>query len=126
MNEADVLSRIEFGVASWAFDFGGLLESVFVLVFREYSGEAHRLVGYLGLLHHELQRDVVDGLLVHNAVVFKNGYTFLFVKRPFVFVSDAKLRHKKKAASRMIQSLDLRQAATRRNKRRPVFRQVLR
>ena len=67
MDEADVLAVVELGVATGALDFDGFFKSESVAIFREYAGVAHRWVDdYLRLLHHELQRDVVDGLLVHK------------------------------------------------------------
>ena len=69
--QAHVLAFVQFGVSARSFLLGGLFESEFVLILREYAGKAHGLVGHLGLLHHELQGDVVDGLLVHIAIVFK-------------------------------------------------------
>ena len=71
MDEADVLAVVELGVATGALDLDGFFKSESVAIFREYAGVAHRWVDdYLRLLHHELQRDVVDGLLVHTAISF--------------------------------------------------------
>jgi hypothetical protein len=72
VHEADVLSFVEFGIATGALDFDSFFETESFTVLREHTGMANRLVdNYLRSLHHELQRDVVDGLLVHMAIVFK-------------------------------------------------------
>ena len=65
VDEAHVLAFVKLGIATGAFLLHGLFESVLILILRQYACEAHRLVDYFGLLHHELQGDVVDGLFVH-------------------------------------------------------------
>ena len=70
VDEAHVLAFVKLGIATGAFLLHGLFESVLVLILRQYACEAHRLVDYFGLLHHELQGDVVDGLLVHTDISF--------------------------------------------------------
>ena len=67
VHQADVIAFVELGVATGALLFDGFFETESFAVSREHTGVAHRWVDdYLWLLHHELQRDVVDGLLVHK------------------------------------------------------------
>lgn len=72
VHKAHVIAFVELGVASGALLLHSFFESESVAVFREYTGVAHRLVEHFGLLHHELQLDVADGLSVHieNRILF--------------------------------------------------------
>ena len=72
MDEAHVIAFVKLGIAAWAFLLDSFFETESVAVFREYAGVAHRLVEHFGLLHHELQVDVVDSLSVHieNRILF--------------------------------------------------------
>jgi hypothetical protein len=70
--QAHVLPLVQLGVTAWTLYFYGFFETEPFVVSREYACVAScRLVSYLRSLHHELQRDVVDSLFVHNAFVFK-------------------------------------------------------
>ena len=73
VDEAHVIAFVELGIATRAFLLHGLFKFVFVPILRQYTSKAHRLVHHFGLLlHHELQVDVVDSLLVHkeNRILF--------------------------------------------------------
>ncbi len=69
VHEAHVLAFVELGIATGTLLLDGFFETESILIHREYSCMAYRLVGYCCLLlHYELQGDVVDGLLEHNEI----------------------------------------------------------
>ena len=68
VDEAHVIAFVQLGIATRAFLLHGFFESESVAVLREHTGVAHRLVEHFLLLHHELQLDVVDDLLVHKEI----------------------------------------------------------
>ena len=67
VHEAHVLALVEFGISSRSAALHAFFETVSVLIHRKDAGVAHRAVLYFGLLHHELQGNVVDRLFVHNS-----------------------------------------------------------
>ena len=66
VDKAYVLPFVELGIATWTLLFHGFFKSESILIHREHTCVAHRLVEHFGLLHHELQLDVADGLSIHK------------------------------------------------------------